>query len=408
MSVPRPLPIPHSSRLGLTPVGAAERTRHRTGCGLLLGLAVSLSGWPGPVARSVAWAQEATESAPAKPAAAAKLPELEPLTRDNLKRLDVVISEPVMGISLSWRPDGKELLIPLSPSGQEGVEIRDAETLESLGTTAAGRRVYQLFFNPKLPQAVLVTLNAGVEMINTETGDGFQFDDLGRGSTVGVSFRPDGKQVALGGQQGLLFLVDTETGEKQQTLELKERGFNITPVYSRDGKRIAVNPARGPIRIWESDTGKLVREIDAQQSSNGQMCLFDRAGERLLTLHMEGKAALWNIEDGSEVWKREVAHPEGNPIIAFRWLAEGTLLAGVSAGSVVFYDPAEMKVLHELEAPARAYAFGLSPDGKRLVLLGRSDSDPSNSLTVWGVTKGAGTAGAAPASEAPPAATPKP
>lgn len=397
----------HFQRSGPGTAGVGPESRRwgargalKVGLGVVLGLALELGGLLGGDSR--AGAQESQDNPPAAPPVVAKPVEVEALTRDNLKRLEELRSEPVQGISISWRPDGKELLIPLSPSGQEGVQIRDAETLEVLGTTAAGRRVYQLFFNPKLPQAVMVTFNSGVEMINTETGDGFQFDDLGRGSTVGVSFRPDGKQVALGGMQGSLFLVDTTTGEKQHALELKERGVNITPVYSRDGKRIAVNPPRGPIRIWDTETGELVREIDAQQSSNGVMCLFDRAGERLLTLHLEGKAALWKIEDGSAVWKRDIHQPEDNPILALRWLAEGTVLAGIGSGTVAFFDPEELKLLHELEAPTRAYAFGVSPDGRRLLLLGRNDSDPTNTLVIWGVPKSPAES-PAPAAAATPA-----
>lgn len=97
-------------------------------------------------------AQETTDKDPPAPAPAPlKLAELEPLTRENLKRIEELRSEPVGSMTASWRPDGKELLLPLSSSGQEGVEIRDAETLEVLGTTAPGRRVIQIFFNPRLP-----------------------------------------------------------------------------------------------------------------------------------------------------------------------------------------------------------------------------------------------------------------
>ncbi|MFM8581848.1 MAG: hypothetical protein ACKOFW_10135, partial [Planctomycetaceae bacterium] len=174
----------------------------RVGVGILLGVGFGLV----PLQ-----AQETTDKDPLAPAPAPaplKLVELEPLTRENLKRIEELRSEPVGSMTASWRPDGKELLLPLSSSGQEGVEIRDAETLEVLGTTAPGRRVIQIFFNPRLPQVLLVTVNSGVEMVNTETGDGFVFDDLGRGAaTLGVSYRPDGKQVAIGGQQGKLFLV---------------------------------------------------------------------------------------------------------------------------------------------------------------------------------------------------------
>ncbi|MFM8217331.1 MAG: WD40 repeat domain-containing protein, partial [Planctomycetaceae bacterium] len=336
--------------------------------------------------------------APAPAPAPLKLAELEPLTRENLKRIEELRSEPVGSMTASWRPDGKELLLPLSSSGQEGVEIRDAETLEVLGTTAPGRRVIQIFFNPRLPQVLLVTVNSGVEMVNTETGDGFVFDDLGRGAaTLGVSYRPDGKQVAIGGQQGKLFLVDTATGEKQHVLELEKNMFVMNPAYSRDGKLIAVNPARGAVRIWESDTGRLVRELEQPESNTGRMCLFDRSGERLLTLETGKNVAFWKIADGSNLWKRE---PEENPPLALRWVAEGTVLVGVAAGAIVFYDPAELQALHELESHTRAFAFGISPDGKRLMMIGRNDGDPSNLLTFWGVPKAAPVVPA----EAPPPA----
>lgn len=376
---------PAPSWLGLTRRWLTRRklTRRKLTSTLVTrALVVILLG--GGTGAGFAWADESPAEGAAAPAAKApKFGELEPFTRDNLKRIEELHSEPVGSITLAWRPDGKELLLPLSTSGQEGVEIRDADTLEVLGITAKGRRITQLFFNPQGPQVALVTLNTGVELVDTETGDGFHFDDVGRSSAVGVAFRPDGKQVAIGGQHGQLFLIDPQTGEKQHALEL-EKNLQITPVYSRDGKLIAVNPQRGKVRIWESDTGKLVREIEQQDHNQGRSCLFDRTGERLLTLESGKEVAFWNLADGANIWKREL---EENPPLGLRWMAEGTVLAGVSMGSVQFYDPADLKVLHELETIGRPYAFGVSPDGKRLVLIGRGDQEPSYTMTFWGVPK---------------------
>ncbi len=78
--------------------------------------------------------------------------------------------------------------------------------------------------------------------------------------TLGVTFHPDGHQVAAAGWDGTVRTWDPETGQ-QLGLFRGPRGIAITAVYSPDGTRIAAAFTDGTVRVWNLAEGREIRQL---------------------------------------------------------------------------------------------------------------------------------------------------
>jgi WD40 repeat protein len=338
---------------------------------------------------SVARAQEA-QPAPADGAAVVRRRlELEEITAENVVRLEEIHTENVRLTSLAWRPDAKEIvgIIAYRTAQEEGVEVRDAETFEVLNTTAKGRKITSFTFNAKLPLAAWVTSEAKVEVLHLETGEGYYLEDLGRGPNV--AFRPDGKVLVVGGQSGSLRFYEAETGELQRTIELGKDRFVVTPVFSADGKWVTAAPFRETTKIWNAETGEERCTIKVENNQNTMIsALLDPTSERFLALPSGmGRLQIWNAATGEALPEKDM---EDQAPVGLRWMNGGKLLAGVGQGTLAFWKGADLALLQEHEGPKNTMAFGVSPDGRRLVAISRGTVAGENLLQVWGVvSKGA-------------------
>ena len=83
----------------------------------------------------------------------------------------------------------------------------------------------------------------------------------GGGGLEAVAISPDGKVVALGGQNRVLYLLDADTLEVKRRLWLGARIGKLT--FSKDGKRLAVEDDADVLRLLDVASGKEVaRMID--------------------------------------------------------------------------------------------------------------------------------------------------
>jgi WD40 repeat protein len=338
---------------------------------------------------SLAWSQEA-QSGPADASTVIRRRlDLEEITAENVSRLEEIHSESVRLTTLAWRPDAREIvgIIAYRTAQEEGVEVRDAETFEILKNTALGRKITSFTFNPKLPLVAWVTSEGKVEVLHLETGEGYYLEDLGRGPNV--AFRPDGKVLVVGGQSGSLRFYEAETGELRRTIELGKDRFVVTPVFNSDGQWVTAAPFRETTKIWNAETGEERCTIKVSNNQNTMTsALLDPPGERFLALASGmGRLQIWNAATGESLPEKDM---EDQAPVGLRWLNGGKLLAGVGQGTLAFWKGADLTLVQELDGPKNTMAFGVSPDGRRLVALSRGTFAGVNLLQVWGVVSKGG------------------
>src|SRR5205823_10762449 len=128
----------------------------------------------------------------------------------------------------------------------------------------------------------------------------------GAGSFVGVTFSPDGRQLAAGTGKGTLLIWDIRSGRALHTLTT--HGGQLSGLaYSPDGERLAtagfeVTRGFGQLKLWDAVSGKELLSLP------GQMSVAFSADGRLLTapasgsLTAEGTVNVWDAAPRSGKW----------------------------------------------------------------------------------------------------------
>jgi WD40 repeat protein len=147
---------------------------------------------------------------------------------------------------------------------------------------------------------------------------------IGPGGLEAVALSPDGKLVAVAGQNRVLYLLDAATLSVQRRVWLGARVGGLA--FSADGKRLAIEDDADVIRLLDLEKGKEVAR----------------------TLWVAGM----------------VAGPG-------RVLVQDTGL--VSKGVLRIYSLADLKELARLELPYRPAAYTFADSGKKLVILSYSE-----------------------------------
>jgi WD40 repeat protein/serine/threonine protein kinase len=132
-----------------------------------------------------------------------------------------------------------------------------------------------------------------------------------------LAYSPDGKRLAVGGDEHLVRILDVASGKEVLTLAHRSPVLRVT--FSRDGKRLA--SASSEIKLWDTATGKELLNIPGPH------------GFRALALSPDGKwlagappgwrpVKIWDAETGKElrVLKKDdkLPHEDSAEALAFR------------------------------------------------------------------------------------------
>lgn len=212
-----------------------------------------------------------------------------------------------------------------------------------------------------------------------------------------AGFSPDGQLLAIGDaittasdlEEGYceLRIYDTK-GQLLRTLEGARQGV-LTPVFSPDGKILAVGNRNYETRLFEAATGKLLHTLPRRMTHE---LAFRPDGKVLAVTYVDGAFATWDVATG-EMLRSQPADALGKPfkfapdkeLYTLDWSPKGDVLvtAGLG-GKIVVYDPHELKVLKELEAPKWVNQVRFTADGSRLLSSGGTGSK-DRQIVIWAV-----------------------
>jgi WD40 repeat protein len=203
-----------------------------------------------------------------------------------------------------------------------------------------------------------------------------------RGPVRAVAYRPDGKLLATGGDDGTIRLWDPTSGELVRMLV----GGPVSSLsWSKDGKVLASgNWSQGDVQLWEAETGRLLRRYFG--GGGGGDVGLSPDGRTLAVVSGNGLTVLDPVAE-RELWTCRFTPAQGRGFaMALGWSPDGKSIAvGLEDQTLRLVDAASGKETQKLEGynhAAGARQMAWSPDSKRLV------TGLATSVVIWDAATG--------------------
>jgi WD40 repeat protein len=156
---------------------------------------------------------------------------------------------------------------------------------------------------------------------------------LGVKEDVGfISFSPDGRHLATGGDEGTAWLWDLKTGRVLATFKCRAKCWRVV-AFSPDGHTLAVT-AGSAVELWDPQTLKKRRLLRGHKGTVWGIC-FTPDG-RLVSCGRDGTVRVWDVTAARE---RACFDWEIGPVNNVAVAPDGlTAAAGSCRGDIVIWD----------------------------------------------------------------------
>jgi len=198
----------------------------------------------------------------------------------------------------------------------------------------------------------------------------------------GITFSPDGRQLATSSRDGTARVWDTTSG--QELLVLSGDTVAVWDVaFSPDGERLATASADGTAKVWDATSGKVLLSLSGHADAIYAVA-FAPDGKRLATASRDRTAKVWDLTPGELVSPTlEVEH--GDVVWGVAFSPDGRWLATSSAdGTARVWDVASGQELLSLSGHnGVVYAVAFGPGGARL-----ATASADGTARVWNAASG--------------------
>jgi RNA polymerase sigma factor (sigma-70 family) len=322
-------------------------------------------------------------------------------------------AKPVAAGPAAKRPARAE---PGAPKGNPGKKGNPKPTV-----LKAERPIYRLAWNPdgKVIAAASLAYDAKAKGFKStvqvwDVAKGDVRISLGEEDKVrveSIAFSPDGKRIALAarsaGRPAEVRLLDAEKGLLQKTIEL--RGTVRTVTFAPDSKTLAIGgqdipqsltgPFPRTVLLWDVAKGKEVKEFKEKLkvddiTKSGQLdglrdLAYSPDGKLLAAADVDFRVRLIDVQTG-RVQQTLAGHTE--LVLALAFSPDGkTLVSGGADETVRVWDVQTGKGLRTLEGTVgQVWAVAFSPDGKYLVTGGAilAEGKKRSGIILWDAQSG--------------------
>ena len=197
----------------------------------------------------------------------------------------------------------------------------------------------------------------------TEAEYRYSSDEAAAGA---LAWSPDGRAVAVGGDDGTLTLRSADTLAPTRVLTGYRGSFRATGVgWSPDGTRLAAVDGTGTLRIWRADDGAAIGAVPVFATYTGRVEWSPLSDAVAVRCTDAAEVAVVELPDGEPGPVRRLA--ASGPATALAWAPDGaSFAAGFSAAPhlVVFRRAADGFTAQAAAGQeARVGAVAWSPDG---------------------------------------------
>ncbi len=195
-----------------------------------------------------------------------------------------------------------------------------------------------------------------------------------------VAFRPDGRQFAYAGRNGVIYLRESPTGPP--SVRLPGVGEAVRRLaYHPDGRQLAAVGAHGTATVWDL-TERVERLVLEGHEGNVLDVAYSPDGTMLATGDDEGRLILWDARTGARRW---AVHVPGSPARSLEFLRDGRRLAVIRGPRWVSLDVDNGAVLARSERMTDfPISLAVHPDGRRL-----ATGSTRGTVRQWDIKTGA-------------------
>jgi WD40 repeat protein len=263
---------------------------------------------------------------------------------------------------ISYSPDGKLIATSGDTDGtvrlwdQSGKQVNQLQVFPAF----TDRRVLDVSYSPNGQQVAIASQDGVIRIWNISTGQVKEFQ--GHNDWINaISFSPDGRFVLTASNDGTAVMWDL-SGHKIQGLGKHQSWINDA-VFSEDGQLIATASDDGIVRIWNL-SGRMVREFIDNKKGVHQIS-FSPDGSRIATAGADRIARIRNVS--GELIQELRGHQLRVYAVTFSPDGEQIATAGAEGTVKLWNLPGQQ--LAEFPATrgsGSAMSVRFSPDGKQL------------------------------------------
>ncbi|GAA2649838.1 nSTAND1 domain-containing NTPase [Paractinoplanes durhamensis] len=248
----------------------------------------------------------------------------------------------------------------VGPSGPTMLRINPDATVVAISNAADGSVDLRRYADGR-PGAKLATIPAAA-----------------KGKAVfALTFSPDGNILAIGGEAGLVHLVDVRDPAQPETLDDAPGTQDVVEsiAFAPDGNRLVAAGKNPALRAWSWTGGawKETRVLGGAEVT--QTVSFSPDGRTLVAGGTDGKVAFWSA---ANLAVAPVTAAIGNTTVnAIGWSPDGrSLVAGAKDGTAAVIDTAGRKVRATLDTGFTSWvnAAAYSPGGDRIAVGGSNNA----------------------------------
>lgn len=240
----------------------------------------------------------------------------------------------VIGLDVS--PDGKRIV---SSSWDGTIRIWDSRTGKQLGDSIVVgdiNRPFPVSFSPD-GKYIMSASDGIIRIWDAETNNLIKKLSPPICIIMSAAYSPDGKWIVTGSSDGLICILDSQTGE-QVSDTIKVNTYPVCSVsFSPDGTQILSSSYDSTARIWDVNTGKQNHRLKKWFSGAVDSAVFSPDGRRVATATSDGVIRIWDALSGKRIFRPLVGHTDGVESIMFS--AGGDFIVSASLDRTVrFWD----------------------------------------------------------------------